>query len=75
MLLIGAVESNRYVEIDGGLLKLRFGGYTATVPINDVDSSQSTTWGRMDLSTAWAAKACSKPFHGKPVMAIRTGLR
>lgn len=44
LLLIGAVESNSYVEIDGDLLNLRFGGYTATVPISEVDSIQSTTW-------------------------------
>ena len=44
LLLIGAIESNSYVEIDGDSLNLRFGVYTATVPISEVDSIQSTTW-------------------------------
>ncbi|MAY79844.1 MAG: hypothetical protein CL930_03570, partial [Deltaproteobacteria bacterium] len=44
LLLLGAIESNSFVEFDGDQLKLRFGGYSAMVPISAVDSIQSTNW-------------------------------
>ena len=44
LLLLGAIESNSFVELDGDQLNLRFGGYSAMVPISVVDSIQSTNW-------------------------------